>query len=639
MSSTFSGLYIGKSGVQAARAALNITGQNMTNANTDGYTRQRVDQSALSPAAMNMLYAAAAGSYTGQGTGITGIEQLRDQFLDSEYRTQNAVSGDTSTQVTALNDIETALDESTTDGVSAAFSALIKQMEGLTSSGSSTTYTESTLKEAASLFATKLNTAAGDIDKIWKQQYSYLTTYGTDKVNTLLKSIAGLSDTIKSAQISGQPALELLDERNKDIDELSQYVSIKTVESKTDVGAGKSVDTLSIVLADPSGNALSNGAYKLVDGDQYASFSVDPPSNVTPYRSVNIDLGGLVKDGSAPAVQAGIDPSLFSKGKLTSTISTTYDFTLNNGSPVSVTIAGSKDETIQDFAKGIQSALSDKGITGVTVGATSDGNYLTFAPASGTTLSVAPDTPGDTTLGFSFTASDSVQVLNPVLQTGEFSGYLKLLNQNGEFDSTTDFRGIGYYRQMLDKVAQNFADVMNKQNSTDDAGTNKPLFTNASGQSGNDISGNPYIDAGNIRISSNWGAGYLTTSKGAPNAGDKATGSNTNVSAMLTALNATSYKLTTGSKNLFTGTVQESVSNISLSLGQDIGGIQSQDDTNYNMLSNIETRRQALSSVDINEEAINLTVYNQALTAAARFTTTIDECLSTIINNMGVAGK
>jgi flagellar hook-associated protein 1 len=52
MSSTFDGLYIAKSGVQTARTNLNVTGQNIANANTDGYTRQRVDQSAIPPLAL-----------------------------------------------------------------------------------------------------------------------------------------------------------------------------------------------------------------------------------------------------------------------------------------------------------------------------------------------------------------------------------------------------------------------------------------------------------------------------------------------------------------------------------------------------------------------------------------------------------
>ena len=627
MSSTFSGLYIGKSGVQAARAALNVTGQNITNASTDGYTRQRVDQSALSPAALNMLYSAAAGSYTGQGTGITGIEQLRDKFLDSEYRTQNAVAGSTSTQVSALKDIETALDESTSDGVSAAFSALIKQMEGLTSSGSSTTYTESTLKEAASLFATKLNTAASDIDTTWSQQYNYLTSYGTSKVNTLLKNIAGLSDTIKGAQLSGQPALELLDERNSDIDELSQYISVKAVESPTDVGAGKSVDTLSLVLADSSGNALDNGAYKLVDGDQYASFSVSPASDAAAYTQVKIGLGGLTKDGSNFEVSS----KPITTGAATNS---TYKFEVGGStSTISVDFTPSDMKSLQTK---FQSELDSSSIAGkVTVGISSDGTQLTFAPTDGSSLTISsaasPSTPANNILGITSASSSDSGVENSDLQTGKLNGYLKLLNQNGEFDSTTDFRGIGYYRKMLDTVAQNFATVMNQLNSTNDAGDNKPLFTDSDGKTDD-------ISAGNIRISSNWTASYLTTSKSASNAGDNTSGSNTNITAMLTALQSTSYTLKTGSKTLFAGTIQESVSDISLTLGQDIDSIESQDDTNSNMLSNIETRRESLSSVDINEEAINLTVYNQALSAAARFTTTVDECLSTIINNMGVAG-
>ncbi|XOQ49346.1 MAG: hypothetical protein ACFWUM_10630 [Eubacteriales bacterium] len=57
MSSTFSGYYVAKSGIQAARASLQITGQNMTNVNTNGYTRQRVDCSTIGPNTSNMRYA------------------------------------------------------------------------------------------------------------------------------------------------------------------------------------------------------------------------------------------------------------------------------------------------------------------------------------------------------------------------------------------------------------------------------------------------------------------------------------------------------------------------------------------------------------------------------------------------------
>lgn len=543
---TFDGLYIARSGIRAARTNLNITGQNITNAGTTGYTRQRVDQSAIPSTAIGMLYAS-KGALWGEGVDTTGVEQLRNPFLDEQYRTQDAQCGLTSTQLSALQDIQDALNETKTDGISAAYSDLIKQLEGLTSTGSSTS-TESTVREAASLLATKLNTAADQLSTIRKQQYDYLNSYGVDKVNTLLKNIASLSDQIKDADVAGSPALELMDERNSKIDELSQYVSIKVVETPTDIGSGKSVNTLSIYLADSNGKEIKGNYYDANSGSVAADTGTVCLVNGKQYGSLNMSTSSS-KDSAKIYIQD-------SSGN-------TY---------------GDKDSLTGDLT------------------ANADSNSL--------------------------------------LQGGSLSGYLKLLNENGEYDdaaagdTTTSYRGIGYYSKMLDTIAQKLASVMNADNSTNDAGDNKPIFTDSNNKTDD-------ITAANIRISANWISGYLTLSKGS-----SSSGSNSNITQIISDLSTTKYTMSTpNGVKLFTGTMQEAVSNVSLTLGQDINSVNSQDSANSTMLNNIDTRRQSLSSVNLDDEAIDLITFNQALSASARFMTTVDECLDTIINNMGVVGR
>ena len=181
MSSTFEGLFIAKSGVQASRANLNVTGQNISNANTAGYTRQRVDQYAVPPTAINMLYAS-SGAVNGEGVTTTGISQLRNPYLDSQFRTQNAKAGTSSTLLSGMSDIENILNESTTDGLSAQLGNLITQLQGLTSSGSSSS-TESTVKNAAALLCTFLNTASSELDTNQKQQLGYLQDFAAGQAN------------------------------------------------------------------------------------------------------------------------------------------------------------------------------------------------------------------------------------------------------------------------------------------------------------------------------------------------------------------------------------------------------------------------------------------------------------------------
>ncbi|WP_411676472.1 flagellar hook-associated protein FlgK [Caproicibacter sp.] len=642
MSTTFDGLYIAKGGVQAARTNLNTTGQNISNANTPGYTRQRVDQSSVAPTSVNMLYAG-IGAIVGEGVTTTGISQLRNPFLDGQYRMQNAQCGLTSTQLSALQNIEEALNETSTDGINAAYSNLIKQLQGLTSTGSSSA-TESTVKESASLLATKFNTAAQQLQTIRNQQYDYLDQYGVNKVNTLLKNISSLSDQIKDADIAGSPALELLDQRNQMIDELSQYVNVKVTETPTDVGAGKSVDTMSIYLADNNGNALTDsngGPFTLVSGKQYAKLNISSNSDHT---DVKIHMSGLTSDGSNFSAISGM-VSVDSKGLLKSDTNSTYDFSLGGGSPVSVSIVASAGDSMSDLVSKAQNAIDASSLSGkVTVGLSGDGKQLTFTSTDGGSLSSSLNFASvNNVLNLSNASSEDSGLANKDIQGGSLDSYLKLLNENGEYDTpsgeaTKTSRGIGYYENMLNTLAQKLASVMNADNSTNDAGDNKPLFTDSDGNTAD-------ITAANIRIAPKWGDpkwsdGYLTLSKDPSNPGDNASGSNTNITKIISDLTTTKYDVKTPNGiALFSGTLQEAVSNLSLNLGQDIDSINSQDATNSNMLGKIASRRQSRSSVDINEEAINLIVFNQSLSASARFMTTVDECLNTLINNMGIVGR
>lgn len=296
MSWTFEGLNIARRGVLAARLGLNVAGQNISNVKTTGYTRQRVDQSAIPPADLNMLYACGEVK-CGQGVDVDGISQLRNPFLDFQYRTQSAAAGESSSLLESLNNLEKTFSVSSksSDGKSQSINALdaelsnlITQLEGLTSDKSSTT--ENDIKSAADALATEFNSLAKGIDTEWSQQEENLQKYGVKSANDLLKSIADLNDQIKDAQVGGAPALELLDERNEKIDELSQYCGIKVVETPTDVGSGESVDTLSIYLSDDKGNILTDNKgneLELVDGNQYSAFSV---SEVTAPKAAAIPI-------------------------------------------------------------------------------------------------------------------------------------------------------------------------------------------------------------------------------------------------------------------------------------------------------------------------------------------------------------
>src|ERR1700760_1548716 len=100
----FTGLQTALSGLQAAQAAIDTTGQNIANANTAGYTRQRVDTTERSPLNIPSWSSVSGnGAQLGTGADISNISRMRDQFIDVQYRTQNSATGAANQQQTILS--------------------------------------------------------------------------------------------------------------------------------------------------------------------------------------------------------------------------------------------------------------------------------------------------------------------------------------------------------------------------------------------------------------------------------------------------------------------------------------------------------------------------------------------------------
>ena len=91
MTSTFGGLNSALTGLNAARLGTQVAGQNVQNANTEGYTRQRVETSAIAPIARTGLFS--TGKTAGQGVRVEAVARLGDAFLDARVRSTGAASG------------------------------------------------------------------------------------------------------------------------------------------------------------------------------------------------------------------------------------------------------------------------------------------------------------------------------------------------------------------------------------------------------------------------------------------------------------------------------------------------------------------------------------------------------------------
>jgi flagellar hook-associated protein 1 FlgK len=259
---TFLGYYIARSGIDAARANLQITGQNMTNANTSGYSRQRVDLCTVGTSGYNALYMLHNDADMVEGVKIGGISQIRDPYLDVHYRMEICKVGDKATQLDALGDLENIFDETTEDGLMAQFSDLKSQLETLAGNAGDSVK-EKVVQTSALMLAKMFNQYAEQIQVAKDRQLSDFEDGGIANVNQLLESIAYLNEEIKNAGVVGDPALELKDRRNVMLDDLAEFMNIEVKAKTAKINENTTTETISVLLVGANGEKFT-----LVDGGE-----------------------------------------------------------------------------------------------------------------------------------------------------------------------------------------------------------------------------------------------------------------------------------------------------------------------------------------------------------------------------------
>ncbi len=226
---SYSGLNTALSGLEAAQAAINTAGNNIANANTPGYTRQQVDLTERNPLRIPSLSGVTgAGSQMGLGVDISTISRVRDQFLDSQYRNQNSQTSGNNTSSTLLGQVQAALNEPSSSGLSTALNKFWTAWNGLQNDPTNQGAMSAVLG-AGNTVAQNLNTLSGELTTLESQvssQYSTLTDPTSGPVATDANQIAALNVQIAHAQASNLNANTLLDQRDQLIDDLSQYSNV-----------------------------------------------------------------------------------------------------------------------------------------------------------------------------------------------------------------------------------------------------------------------------------------------------------------------------------------------------------------------------------------------------------------------------
>lgn len=263
---TFAGFSVARGAMTASMKALDVTGQNISNVYTPGYTRQRLDQSSFGSGYGNF----ATTDYVtqiGNGVLIKKVSQVRDPYLDIQYRNKMSDVGASDAKASVLEEIEGVFDETMKSALKDALSDLESKLLDLANSTGAElddSIVRASMQSLVNLFHSNASSLANKREQVTDD----FNKNSIDKINDLLKDISELNKTIKSCDILGHPALELRDQRNDLIDELSSYVPIQVNYTDEKVSPTETVENLEIQLLTTDGKK-----HTLVDHNKYGKFT------------------------------------------------------------------------------------------------------------------------------------------------------------------------------------------------------------------------------------------------------------------------------------------------------------------------------------------------------------------------------
>jgi flagellar hook-associated protein 1 FlgK len=218
---TFGTLHTAYSGLAAARAAIDIAGQNIANVGTEGYTRQRVEQSSVPGTQTPALFS--KGAQIGAGVSVTGIARLNDSLVDARVRGTASTSGYWDTASSAISSVETSLDEPGSSGLSSTMNDFWAGWQNMANSAGSTTAQgqASVLIAQGQLVASRISTGYTAAKNAWSDQRT-ATANAVTTINSAAKQIASLNKAILQTTTAGGNANEMMDQRDAALTSLAQ---------------------------------------------------------------------------------------------------------------------------------------------------------------------------------------------------------------------------------------------------------------------------------------------------------------------------------------------------------------------------------------------------------------------------------
>ncbi len=633
MPSQFFGLNIAYTGLLGANAGLNTTANNISNAETEGYSRQEVNQVAAQALRTFTTYGCA-----GAGVDVLSIERVHDEFYDQKYWRNNTKTGEYSMKEYYQTQVETYFrDDSTIEGFSTIFSQMETALDEVKKNPDNPSIKAQFVGFAGNL-AQYFNNMANNLEAVQKDINAEIQVK-IDAINSLASDISTINKQINVIELSGSKANELRDKRALLVDELSKIVDIDAKEypivdsNDPDRETGGHQYIISIAGGQPLVDTAEYRTLKCVarddtetmnQSDAQGLYDVYWVSNVTTgalgdkfdlYSNVlGGELRGLVemRDGNNTENFRGTVASIGvpSGGSQTVTVDVT-------------------EEYLCDLNK---CTLSDNG--GIIKLGDKEFKF--------TSWSYICDASGK--CSYTFT-------IDTTAENGAVAG--NRVGKEAEIGSTINYQGIPYYQQQMNEWVRIFSNAFNSilENGYTDSGEQGVLLFTTDGNvgGGQQKFTSKYKDAtGNnvaATITDHDDSYYRQTAKNFAVLDDMIANAELLATKKDPAAGVDSYDNVTELKNMFRDTdvasyrgaeTAEFLTCVLSDVALNCNRAQTFHGNYENIGKSIDNQRISISGVDNDDEAVNLVKYQNAYALASKMIQTLTEVYDRLILQTGV---
>src|SRR5690606_35718466 len=228
MRSTFMGLETSKRGMYSQQSAIYVTGHNIANANTPGYTRQRVNFETTIPYPAASMNRPQIPGQLGTGVKDGTIQRIRDRFVDEQFRGENNQFGYYETLAKSISQIEDVMNEPSDNGLLKAMAQFWQALEDLSTNPENEGARRVVIQRGTAVVETfqYISRSITTLRNDTKKELDATVT----QINNLAAQIASVNKQISEVEPHGYLPNDLYDERDRLIDELSKLVPIETTD-------------------------------------------------------------------------------------------------------------------------------------------------------------------------------------------------------------------------------------------------------------------------------------------------------------------------------------------------------------------------------------------------------------------------